>query len=123
LNSNEVPLESDCNTVESMVSRIAARLVSLDDEISFHRDQLKQLEEERTIAATYRARNQAVLSPLRRTPHEVLGEIFSWTLPSIHEAAQEEGFNASDSPWVLTHVSSQWRVVALSTPSLWSLIV
>ncbi|KAJ7137948.1 hypothetical protein C8R44DRAFT_661084, partial [Mycena epipterygia] len=37
-------------------------------------------------------------------PSEVLGEIFSWTLPSINAL-------------------SRWRAVALSTPSLWSLLV
>ncbi|KAJ6457434.1 hypothetical protein C8R47DRAFT_1164358 [Mycena vitilis] len=29
-------------------------------------------------------------------------------------------FDRTDSPWVLTHVSSQWREVCISIPSLWS---
>jgi hypothetical protein len=58
------------------MSKADARLVFLDAEISRLRGRLKQVEDERTDLATYRAQNNTVLSPLRRMPPEVLGEIF-----------------------------------------------
>ncbi|KAJ7483482.1 hypothetical protein FB451DRAFT_991164, partial [Mycena latifolia] len=63
------------------------------------------------------------LSPLRRMPPELLGEIFSWTLPSVQEALGRRRFQDKHSPWVFTQVCHRWRAVALSTPSLWSQIV
>ncbi|KAJ7483562.1 hypothetical protein FB451DRAFT_1439767 [Mycena latifolia] len=55
-------------------------------------------------------------------PVEVLGERFSWTLPSVTEARDRRRLDVADGPWMLTHVSSRWRAVAFSTPALWSLI-
>ncbi|KAF8211005.1 hypothetical protein K438DRAFT_1808620 [Mycena galopus ATCC 62051] len=56
-------------------------------------------------------------------PTEVLGEIFSWTLRSkVSEALDAGRFDMERSPWLLTQISSRWRAVSLSTPSLWSRI-
>ncbi|KAJ7609363.1 hypothetical protein DFH06DRAFT_1308932 [Mycena polygramma] len=55
-------------------------------------------------------------------PPEVLAEIFSWTLPSPRKLVRHQTLCITDSPWVLTHVSCRWRITAISTPSLWSLV-
>ncbi|KAJ7123583.1 hypothetical protein C8R44DRAFT_670182, partial [Mycena epipterygia] len=81
---------------------------------------MDSLEAERASLSSHLAQNNAILSPLRRTPPEVLGEIFSWTSPSVNVFKQGD-FGIADSPWVLTHISGHWRAVAHSTPSLWSL--
>ncbi|KAJ7691917.1 hypothetical protein B0H17DRAFT_909307, partial [Mycena rosella] len=116
LNTNEPPLDSDLVSIQSIISNTSAHLSALDSEISRLQHQLKQLEEERSAVSRFHAQNKSILSPLRRMPIEVLGEIFSWTLPSVRDAVAE-----SISPWVLGHISSRWRAIALSTPSLWSL--
>ncbi|KAJ6552771.1 hypothetical protein B0H19DRAFT_912045, partial [Mycena capillaripes] len=121
LNSNEVPLDSDIETIESAISRTDTPLARLGDEIARLQERLQQLEEKRACLASYRARNCSILSPLRRTPPEVLSEIFSWTLPPAIYSRQRMGFRAMDSPWVLTHISRRWRAVAISAPYLWSL--
>ncbi|KAJ7691964.1 hypothetical protein B0H17DRAFT_1010809, partial [Mycena rosella] len=121
LTSNEVPLEPDLLAVNSVISKTDARLAWLDTEILRLQDRLKELEEERTALSSFRAQNNAILSPLRRMPPEVLGEIFAWTLPSVKDAL-ERGFSVGRSPWVLGQINSPWRSVALSTPSLWSLV-
>ncbi|KAJ7607900.1 hypothetical protein FB45DRAFT_1039971 [Roridomyces roridus] len=70
---------------------------------------------------------KTILSPIRRVPLEILGEIFAWTVPAIREKTLSHPSTVADSleqgPWALTHVCSRWRVVAISTPSLWSLVV
>ncbi|KAJ7607983.1 hypothetical protein FB45DRAFT_1067713 [Roridomyces roridus] len=63
------------------------------------------------------------LSPVRSLPSEILGEIFAWTLPTVAEASDRTSFKFHHSPWNLTHVCSRWRAIAISTPSLWSLLV
>ncbi|KAJ7483547.1 hypothetical protein FB451DRAFT_1129456, partial [Mycena latifolia] len=121
--TNEPPALLDLVHVESIIAKIDAHLTGLDDQISQMRDHLKQLEEECVSLLRYREQNVAICSPLRRMPPEVLAEIFSWTLPSVSEARRQTRLDIAHSPWVLTHVNSRWRAVALSTPSLWSLIV
>lgn len=121
LNSNEPPEETELNFVHSTISASDARLSSLENQISTLRDQLQQLETEHNALLSYRAQNHAILTPIRRIPPEVLGEIFSWTLPSVQ--ARDGRVQMTDSPWVLTHTSRYWRKVCISTPSLWSLVV
>ncbi|KAF7366672.1 F-box domain-containing protein [Mycena sanguinolenta] len=122
LNTNEPPDDSELTFIHSVVSETSARLTRLDDEISKLQEKLKQLEDERATLLSYRTRNKAILSPLRRMPPEVLSEIFSWTLlPTID--ALGIGFHMAQSPWLLTRISSRWRAVCLSTTSLWSRIV
>ncbi|KAJ7498115.1 hypothetical protein B0H11DRAFT_1856679 [Mycena galericulata] len=115
MTTNEPPNGPELAYIRALVAKTRPRLACLDDEISRLQGQLKQLEEERALLSEYHAQNTAIISPLRRIPPEILGEIFSWTLSS---AALDVG----ESPWVLTQVCSRWRTVSISKPSLWSLI-
>ncbi|KAJ7483424.1 hypothetical protein FB451DRAFT_1555395 [Mycena latifolia] len=123
LASNEAPLEADLIVVKSMISKADERLLFLATEISRLQEWLKPLEDERDTLRNFRIQNKAILSPLRRIPPEILIEIFSWTLPSVREALAGGGLDVGRSPWVLGQISSSWRAAALSTPSLWSLVV
>ncbi|KAJ7780040.1 hypothetical protein DFH07DRAFT_875643, partial [Mycena maculata] len=120
LTTNTPPEGPELAYIRAIVSKTGARLTRLDDEISVLQDRLKQLEEERSALGDYHVQNTAMLSPLRRMPAEVLSEIFSWTLSPVHAPLTVKRLR--DSPWVLTHVSSRWRAIALSTSSLWSLV-
>ncbi|KAJ7691932.1 hypothetical protein B0H17DRAFT_934548, partial [Mycena rosella] len=120
--TNVAPEGAELTFVQSVASKAGRHLTYLDGEIARLRDQLNELEEERALLSGYRAQNLGILSPLRRMPPEVLGEIFSWTLPTASDEPDEAGFDLSQSPWLLTHISSRWRTAALSTPSLWALV-
>ncbi|KAJ7312408.1 hypothetical protein DFH08DRAFT_645378, partial [Mycena albidolilacea] len=120
-NSNEPPDESEFPFVRSVVSKTEASLAGLDAEIANLRENLKRLEEDRAALFSYQMRNTAILSPLRRVPPELLREIFSWTLPLL-ESPGEVSHGIGQSPWLITQISSRWRAVSLSTPSLWSRI-
>ncbi|KAJ7777068.1 hypothetical protein B0H16DRAFT_1504237, partial [Mycena metata] len=122
LNSNEAPLESEVAVIRAELTTLDASLAFLDDEIARLRGQLEQLQEQRTSALSYRAQNRSVLSPLRRIPPEILGYIFSWTLPAIGELIPATASPFTKSPWVLSHISRYWRTVAVSDASLWSLV-
>ncbi|KAJ7607899.1 hypothetical protein FB45DRAFT_947200 [Roridomyces roridus] len=98
--------------------------MSLDEEISRLQDRLGWLQGDRIELSTRLRRHEAILSPVRWAPSEILGEIFMWTLPSTFEEALDGcNFDLKRIPWVLTHVCSHWRAVASSMPSLWSLIL
>ncbi|KAJ6552731.1 hypothetical protein B0H19DRAFT_906450, partial [Mycena capillaripes] len=74
------PDDSDVAFVHSVISTTDVRLASLEEEISHLRDRLKQLEEERAALSSFHTQNKSIISPLRRTPPELLFEIFSLTL-------------------------------------------
>ncbi|KAF7345514.1 ABC protein [Mycena venus] len=120
LNTNEPPEESELVFIQSVISEANARLTSLNYEISKLQPTLKWSEEERASVLSYRTRNEAILSPLRRIPPEVLADIFWWTLPSLNDEWARGTFDVAHSPWVLTWISARWRAVSVSTPSLWS---
>ncbi|KAJ6517871.1 hypothetical protein C8R47DRAFT_959956, partial [Mycena vitilis] len=79
--------------------------------------QLHKLEEDHVALSIYRSKSSAILSPLRRMPPEVLSEIFSWTLPPPRNGTRR-GTKMTDTPWVLTHVCSRWRAIAIASSSL-----
>ncbi|KAJ7483505.1 hypothetical protein FB451DRAFT_1234812, partial [Mycena latifolia] len=113
MTTNEPPECAELAFIQEVGSKTDAKLADVEREISRLQDRIQQLQDERASLAIYRAQNTAILSPLRRMPPEVLGEIFSWTLPSINTASHK--FRKSRS-------HGRWRAVALSTPSLWSQI-
>ncbi|KAJ7483493.1 hypothetical protein FB451DRAFT_1393596 [Mycena latifolia] len=120
MTTNAPPEAAELAYIQAVVSKTDAELAHVEKEITRLQARLQQLRDEHGLLSRYRAQNTPILSPPRRMPPEVLAEIFSWTLPSIDDASRR--FRESRSPWVLTHVSSCWRAVALSTPSLWSWI-
>ncbi|KAF7345579.1 F-box domain-containing protein [Mycena venus] len=122
MTSNEVPLDSDVAIIESAISKTDAPLACLNDEIARLQFRLEQLKAERDCLSTYRTKNHAILSPVRRIPSEVLGEIFSWAMPLPEDVYRCRRFQIADSPWLLTHICRHWRAVSVSDPSLWSLI-
>ncbi|KAJ7609145.1 hypothetical protein FB45DRAFT_1067149 [Roridomyces roridus] len=119
LKSNEAPGSAELVFIRAVVSDTGARLDYLDSEISRLRDRLDQLQAERMHLSEYHSQYVPILSPLRRMPSEILVQIFSRTLPSFDES-KGDASDAKGSPWALTQVSSRWREIALSTPSLWS---
>ncbi|KAJ6463570.1 hypothetical protein C8R45DRAFT_1177472 [Mycena sanguinolenta] len=123
LNSNDSPYEScDVELVNSVVAETEKCLARIDDQIARLRSRLAQLEAQRVSLSKHLERNKSILSPLRCLPPEILVEIFSWTLPSIVSVRRCGSFDVTHPPWTLGHISSRWRAVALTSPSLWSLI-
>ncbi|KAG7443451.1 uncharacterized protein BT62DRAFT_872628, partial [Guyanagaster necrorhizus] len=78
------------------------------------------------------ADSKFVLNPVRRLPPEILSHIFLSCIHPDSELLQSndsdtdtsllDSLNIKNSPWNLSYVSSRWRQVALTTPSLWSFI-
>ncbi|KAF8907839.1 hypothetical protein CPB84DRAFT_1744411 [Gymnopilus junonius] len=66
------------------------------------------------LAAEFIRQHNAVLSPVRRLPWDIIQEIFYWsTYP--HSPTPEW----SDIPWISGHICRRWREVALSASFLW----
>jgi hypothetical protein len=80
--------------------------------------QINDLLLRRRALCNYRQMLVTLLSPIRRLPPELLGEIFRYCLPQNYD---EKG--AHKAVMLPSHVCKHWRDVALSTPTLWTNIV
>jgi hypothetical protein len=68
--------------------------------------------------------HRAALSPIRRLPPEILGEIFSLVVrATFHSYTVEQTPLTQHAPWLFTRVCRHWSAVALSNSALWSTIL
>ncbi|KAF5310368.1 hypothetical protein D9611_012065 [Ephemerocybe angulata] len=100
LNSNNVPSSSQAASVQQTIDGLSKRISKLQS-------QLDALEGQRQ-------RHRAILSPVRRMPMEILGEIFALVLPDVLYP---------DDRRMLRHlglVCKSWRNASLLAHRLWS---
>ncbi|KAF9460167.1 hypothetical protein BDZ94DRAFT_1170168, partial [Collybia nuda] len=65
---------------------------------------LSQLETKKVKILTLKG----MVSPIKHLPNELISVIF-----------EEYAVSLLDPPWILGHICSRWRRVALTTPKLW----
>ncbi|KAJ7669972.1 hypothetical protein DFH06DRAFT_1468697 [Mycena polygramma] len=119
LRSNDPPLDAETPVLTYFAENGRRRMNSLDERIHNLKVTLDGLILERHDLARRVQQCATVLSPIRRVPPEIVGEIFSWTLPRTTRVA---GHPPSRAPWYLGQISGIWREIALGLPSLWSSI-
>ncbi|KAF8634579.1 hypothetical protein AX17_004169 [Amanita inopinata Kibby_2008] len=124
------PVQQDITLLDARIARLSAAL--------------NKLKEKRGKLQNYLDQHQALLSPARRVPPEIWGEIFQYCLspnhfvrelkcdrPSTEEEEGEDMFSSCISedgmtdedcraPWVFTRISRDLRVAAMSCPRLWT---
>ncbi|KAJ7152761.1 hypothetical protein C8R43DRAFT_1003653 [Mycena crocata] len=109
LRTGYVPAQSEIETIQidlSSLSNELARLDALIEDLSIQQERVK---EEIVL-------RQAIISPVRRLPDDVVQGIFLACLPSHRNAVM----SAQEAPLLLCRVCSMWRALALETPRLWA---
>ncbi|KAF8214164.1 hypothetical protein K438DRAFT_1803003 [Mycena galopus ATCC 62051] len=98
------------------------RLADLDTQIAEHRRVISQLEEART--AIERELYAASFPVLTALPAEIIAEIFVHCLPPFANLGWYRSIHQYENiaPIVLTSVCRTWRDIALTTPTLWSVL-
>lgn len=96
LNTNEPPSGSEITFVHSVISKADARVARIDEEVTEFQEMLKHLRAERASLYRYRKRNRGILSPLRRMPSEMLGEIFALTVPLFMPPERERNQHGAE---------------------------
>ncbi|KAJ7670145.1 hypothetical protein DFH06DRAFT_1180096 [Mycena polygramma] len=119
LNSNHSPEEAETPVLAGLATEGRRRVDGLNAQIEGLKVSMGRLIAERDAWAERVQQYDAVLSPLRRVPPELIGEVFSWTLPCIRRV---HGTTVDAAPWYLGQISRAWREIALSFPSLWTVI-
>ncbi|KAJ7086330.1 hypothetical protein B0H15DRAFT_740640, partial [Mycena belliarum] len=109
LHTNYVPREIEAEAIQSqLIPHVleASRLQALIQDLCARRQ--RELD--------YIAAHQALISPARRLPQDVLQEIFLACLPTTRNAVM----SAREVPLLLCRICSAWRAIALSIPALWA---
>jgi hypothetical protein len=107
-----LPSLSEASLIQSTLTNARSDIVLIDNVISM-------LSHRRETLHEYIWDHAAILSPIRRLPPEILGEIFKYCLPAYNERAANADIRATMLP---SHVCGHWRRVAIATPMLWSMI-
>ncbi|KAK0196018.1 hypothetical protein F5146DRAFT_1133479 [Armillaria mellea] len=143
--SNDPPLPGEVGTLRSTILDSKETAAAIDQELKemmiLRKELLKDMDllekqtsilrqKRLTLDQRIRGRN-ALLSPVRRLPAEVLVVIFYETIEfpwkRINPPEDWRHFDLdrqfdADSPWSIASVSRRWREVALSFPELWAFI-
>ncbi|THU89871.1 hypothetical protein K435DRAFT_677040, partial [Dendrothele bispora CBS 962.96] len=120
LRSMWIPSESKASQIEQEIVDCSSEIAKYDTEIETLEGVLEELRRKRCEIQRYSDERRSLLSPIRKLPIEILGEIFA-------ASCSDYGLLITTFPkgkisahtLVLSHVCSQWRNFVISTPSLW----
>jgi hypothetical protein len=107
--TNYAPCEKELAQIDSLLEFPRKQLSELTSKIDDLLQQQKRLK-------AFISAHEALTSPVRRLPREILQEIFLHCLPSDHLPI----LCRREAPLVLTRICRHWRDLAQSTPSIWS---
>ncbi|KIM44128.1 hypothetical protein M413DRAFT_443171 [Hebeloma cylindrosporum] len=116
LNTNYVPGDTEIAEIKQYVSSVHHKLTQYDARIAELEAALQEITKKRTELHTIVSAHEALISPLRRLPPEILQLIFVWCLPQNHNSVM----HASEAPVLLGRVCSEWRRISLATPEVWA---
>ncbi|KAJ6601008.1 hypothetical protein DFH09DRAFT_554442 [Mycena vulgaris] len=117
LTTNDPPSDNQAAEIRDIIDNGDNCISSLDSSVVMLEGILEKLRRTRADAIDHRHRSSSLLST-RCLPDDVLGEIFSHTVPDT-----QPGQSVLDrSPWVLGRVCSRWRAASVSLSALWSIV-
>ncbi|KAJ3507139.1 hypothetical protein NLJ89_g6474 [Agrocybe chaxingu] len=114
--TNHIPTAAEIGDIKQYVSRINEKLSDYDSQIANLEATLLDLQKKRNDLQQVGQAHEALISPVRRLPTEILQTIFEWCLPTNRNAVM----HASEAPVLLGRVCAEWRRISLSTPQLWA---
>ncbi len=123
LKCNGPLLETDRVSLRATVSESSELLSVLKKKIDRVQQTLNTLLDGQAKVTENLRAAKTLLHPIRSIPDDMLRHIFSFCIHGVYDLLEEE--DAPDSldsrkpPWTLSQVCRSWRIVALSTASLW----
>jgi hypothetical protein len=116
LNTNYTPSDLETLEIRTLLVDPSAELAQIDAQIEAVEVTLSQLKQRRELLKMPIDAHGALISPMRRTPDDLLQEIVFFCLPSKHNTL----IDPAEAPMLLGRICSHWRSVAWSTPKIWS---
>ncbi|KAF6752039.1 hypothetical protein DFP72DRAFT_905907 [Ephemerocybe angulata] len=123
LHSGCFPSNEERASVEQTIAGTKTSLSIINEEITRLKSCIALLEAHRQDVEANMATHQAVLSPIRHIPSEILAEIFLYATSDTKMSWPHRPEHKADrTPWHLAEVCSYWRSIILSLPTIWSTI-
>ena len=127
INTNEAIPESEQLGLRGLLRDVERELKSIDTEITSTQEYILLLQERRTGYVEDMKKLRLAMAPHRSLPPEILAEIFLHYAAEIaeqfiHDFPMLTYRRLSPFPWVLGHICSRWRQIALAEPRIWSTI-
>ncbi|KAJ7933927.1 hypothetical protein B0H13DRAFT_686331 [Mycena leptocephala] len=116
LGTNYCPRHEELAQIKALLIEPSLRLKCLDDGIASMQKTIDKLTKERDSLNAYVEAHKALISPIRRLPLDIIGEIFMACIPTHRNCVM----SADEAPVILGRICSSWRTISLSTPRLWS---
>ncbi|THU98838.1 hypothetical protein K435DRAFT_752538, partial [Dendrothele bispora CBS 962.96] len=121
LRSTWTPSESDASQIEREIANSSSDIAKYDAEIETLEGVLEELRRRKSEIQRYSDERRNLLSPIRKLPNEILGEIFAASCGDYGLLITTARKGKISAPTlVLSHVCSLWRNFVISTPSLWA---
>ena len=117
LGTNLSPRVGDRKNIHKAVVDVRSDVSLLDEDIAQLQKILDTLRNKRNGMECFIERHQALLSPIRQCPPEVLVIIFYYGT-CAEDGNGQVGYDKS--PWIFGWICSEWRTLALNTPKLWA---
>lgn len=114
--TNDVPSDEEATRISQLISKPIEELRGLDEEIARLMSRLDELRLERDKVEAYVDPHRVLLTPVRRLPPDILGEIFVHCLPTDRNPTR----SLAEAPLLLGMICRSWRDISLSTPRVWT---
>ncbi|KAJ7766681.1 hypothetical protein B0H16DRAFT_1790991, partial [Mycena metata] len=112
--------EATISKVETDISTLETEICDVESTLRALRRRRGALWREKRVLCSETPQLRRVMSPIRRLPPEMIGEIFLYFTPVLKATPRYEWYPAkTDIPWYLGQICRYWRSVALSLRSLW----
>ncbi|KAJ7615494.1 hypothetical protein FB45DRAFT_1064400 [Roridomyces roridus] len=118
LYTNDPRVDDQIQEIKSSLSIAHSLKSSLASQVTEARMTLMRLEREELHASRHMERCEFALAPIRRIPTETLQQIFIAYADLLGDTP--DCLDVQGGIWVLSHICSYWRGVAVSTAGLWA---
>ncbi|KAJ7473788.1 hypothetical protein B0H11DRAFT_1336314 [Mycena galericulata] len=118
LHNNDLRVDYQVSEIKDSLVIAQSLKSDLRAQITEMRMNLMRLEREELHATRHIERCEFALAPIRRIPTEILQHIFLCYADLLGD--NPPCIDVKGGVWILGHICSYWRAVALSTPDLWT---